>query len=105
MYIFIVIYGLTFIGLGFFVRKYPDMIAGYNILSPQRKEQVDINRLSDYLKKTLIALGICLIPIGVVLWFLEFTEAAWAFLIIIPLVVLTATGIWSGRKFGLYRRR
>ncbi|WP_148335605.1 MULTISPECIES: DUF3784 domain-containing protein [Bacteroides] len=38
MIIFGLLFGLFIIGIGFFVKKYPDTIAGYNTMSTQKKK-------------------------------------------------------------------
>ncbi|MDL2230768.1 DUF3784 domain-containing protein [Alistipes sp. OttesenSCG-928-L06] len=100
VYIIILLYGLLFIGMGFFVKKYPDTIAGYNTLSSRRKKQVDIEGLSTFLKKVLIGIGIGIVPLCAVLWFLGLEEAFGIALWVIPLLVLIATAI-RARKYTL----
>jgi hypothetical protein len=39
MEIFNLIFGLLIIGLGFFIKAYPDTIAGYNTMSKEEKKQ------------------------------------------------------------------
>ncbi|MDY0359806.1 MAG: DUF3784 domain-containing protein, partial [Bacteroidales bacterium] len=51
------IMGLLFIGLGFLVKAYPGLIAGYNTLSPEKKKNVDIDGLSRYIRNGLIIMG------------------------------------------------
>jgi hypothetical protein len=52
------LYGLCFVGPGFFVKKYPGTIAGYDTLSPERKKKAAVDGLSFRLKKMLIVAGI-----------------------------------------------
>lgn len=42
---------------GFLVKKYPDLIAGYNTLSPSEKAKIDSKGLALFLKQVLIGLG------------------------------------------------
>jgi len=49
--------GLSLIGIGFLVKAYPNLIAGYNTLSKEQKENVDIKCLSSFLKKGFIIIG------------------------------------------------
>ncbi|MEO0340296.1 MAG: DUF3784 domain-containing protein [Bacteroidota bacterium] len=50
--------GLFIIAIGFLVKKYPNLIAGYNTLSAERKKQVDIEGLSTWMKNSFITMGI-----------------------------------------------
>jgi len=62
------IVGLIVIGIGFLVKAAPELIAGYNTMSKEKKSNVDINGLSSYLKKGLIAIGLSII-LGYYLFF------------------------------------
>ena len=90
--------------MGYFVKKYPDTIAGYNTLSPQRKKMVDIEGLSSCLKKSLILLGISLTLICSILWFFNLQEATKVALIVIPLI-FGVIAVFSARKYGLFKKR
>lgn len=37
--------------VGLFVKKNPDLLAGYNTLSNEKKEQIDIEKLTSIAKK------------------------------------------------------
>ena len=56
--------GLLFIGIGFLVKKYPDLIAGYNTMSEERKKNVDIDGLSSWMKMGFILIGLLIIILG-----------------------------------------
>lgn len=49
---------LILILCGFLVKKYPDLIAGYNTLSPSEKAKIDSKGLALFLKQVLIGLGL-----------------------------------------------
>ncbi len=53
--------GLIEIGAGFLVRSYPDLIAGYNTMPPERKKNVDIEGLSRFMRNCLVAMGLATI--------------------------------------------
>ena len=38
--------------LGMLVRKYPNLIAGYNAMTAGQKKNVDVNGLSTYMRRT-----------------------------------------------------
>lgn len=58
MIIFNLLFGLSIIGIGFFIKKYPNMIAGYNTMSAQKKKNVDIQSVAATYKKGMIIIGI-----------------------------------------------
>ena len=49
---------LILIVSGFLVKRFPNLIAGYNTLSKTDKEKINIKELSTFLKYTLICLGL-----------------------------------------------
>lgn len=52
-----IIVGLFLIGSGFLVKKHPDLIAGYNSMSDEQKQRVDIKRLSSHMRNSMIVMG------------------------------------------------
>jgi Domain of unknown function (DUF3784) len=50
--------GLFLIIVGFLVKKFPDLIAGYNTLPAKEKEKVDITGLSTMMRNNLIIMGV-----------------------------------------------
>ncbi len=55
------IVGLFMIGIGFLVKSSPNMIAGYNTMSKDKKKNVDIVGLSTFMRNGLIAIGLTII--------------------------------------------
>jgi hypothetical protein len=53
--------GLFFIVLGFLVKAFPNLIAGYNTMSKKQKEKVDIEGLSIFMRNGLIVIGLIVI--------------------------------------------
>lgn len=53
--------GLLMIGLGFLVKSAPDLIAGYNTMSKDKKKNVDISGLSTFMRNGFITIGISMI--------------------------------------------
>ncbi len=51
------IFAAIFILLGFLVRKYPKLIAGYNTMSPERQKQVDVKGLAAFMCRALCMIG------------------------------------------------
>ena len=61
MDLLILIVGAMMIGIGFLVKAYPNMIAGYNTMSIDRKKNVDIKGLSSFVRKAFIIIGLTII--------------------------------------------
>lgn len=53
--------GLFFIGIGFLVKAFPDLISGYNTMPKGQKEKVDIEGLSSLMKNSFIVIGVTII--------------------------------------------
>lgn len=53
------------IAIGYAVKKYPNLIAGYNTMSPERKKQVDIEGLSTFMKKGFIRMGLFIVVLAI----------------------------------------
>ena len=78
-----IIIGLFFIGIGFIVKYQPDLIAGYNTMSYEKKKNVDIAGLSAFMKRVSVILGITIISLSIVA---KVTHNTVIFSIIIPLM-------------------
>ena len=57
--------GLFLIGLGYAVKAYPDLIAGYNTMSESKKIRFDIDGFSTKMKKNLVIQGRAIIVLSV----------------------------------------
>lgn len=53
--------GLLLIGVGFLVKAFPDLIAGYNTMTKEQKQNVDIQGLSSFMKNCFIVMGLTII--------------------------------------------
>ncbi len=49
--------GLFIILIGFLVKQYPDLIAGYNTMSSEQKRKVDVEGLSTWMRNSCIFMG------------------------------------------------
>ncbi|WP_034039986.1 DUF3784 domain-containing protein [Wocania ichthyoenteri] len=65
--------GLIFIICGLLVKKYPNLIAGYNSMSADEKKKIDIKKFLSLLHNGLIITGALVIIARVVFYFLEVT--------------------------------
>ena len=92
-----IIVGLFVIGIGFLVKSFPDLIAGYNTMSKEQKKNVDIDGLSTFMRNGLIAIGISII-IGYYLFkWIGITLIANSMLLLVTLVGVTILVIKAQR--------
>ena len=93
-----IIAGAFLIVLGFLVKKYPDLIAGYNTMSAEQKEKVDIDGLSTMMRNSLIVIGVLLAISEPALSLIGLNQHA---IIAILLIVLSGTlfMVISAQKF------
>ncbi len=47
--------------MGLLIRKYPNLIAGYNTMPPDRKAKVDIDGLSNWMQKGFVLMGLIIV--------------------------------------------
>jgi uncharacterized membrane protein len=66
--------GVILIICGFLVKKHPNLIAGYNTLSEDDKEKVDIENLSSMMKRALITIGTLTIVMGLIMSIIKVKE-------------------------------
>lgn len=53
--------GLLMVGLGLLVKRFPGMIAGYNTMPKEKKQNVDMEGLSTLVRNGLVAIGLTII--------------------------------------------
>ena len=79
--------GIILIICGILVKKYPNLIAGYNTLSEAEKKKIDINHLSNFMHNCLIIIGAVSIIVTIVLYFIG-VKNAYRFMVTIGIVVI-----------------
>lgn len=67
--------GIILIISGILVKKYPNLIAGYNTLSDADKQKVDIKRSSKFMHDGLIIIGAMSIILSIIMYFFKVTES------------------------------
>lgn len=92
------IVGLFLIGIGFLVKSTPDLIAGYNTMSKEKKKNVDIEGLSTFMRNGLITIGLSIIIGYYIFKWIGFTMIANSMILIVTLVGVTILVI-NARKF------
>ena len=58
MEFFSIFFGLSLIGIGFLIKKYPNSMSGYNTMTYRQKKNVDIESLTSTYKKGFTIIGI-----------------------------------------------
>ena len=86
MIIFSIVIGLLLIVLGFLVKRYPDLIAGYNSLSPEAKARVDIDGLSTMMRNQFFIMGMLMIILHKVLAFFNMESFLFVGLLLIVFI-------------------
>lgn len=85
------IMGFVFIGLGFLVKAFPGLIAGYNTMSDNEKKNVDLDGLSSYARNSLIGIGLTMLcAIGALDFLNKSSYSSYAFfpIILVGMIVL-----------------
>jgi len=92
------IIGIILIVTGVLVKKYPNLIAGYNTMSGEQKQLVHIDGLSSMMRTGLVAMGIVVVLSESLLSL--FNLKGYGTLLMIPTVLFgTAYLILNAQKF------
>jgi uncharacterized membrane protein SirB2 len=78
--------GLFMIGMGFLVKSSPNLIAGYNTMSKDKKKNVDIVGLSTFMRNSLIIIGLSIIVGYYLFKWIGFTTIANSMILIVTLI-------------------
>lgn len=84
------IIGLFMIALGFLVKSFPNLIAGYNTMSKEKKKNVDVEGLSTFMRNVFILIGLTIIFGYYILTFFGFNAVA---NIIVPFVIVSGVTV------------
>ena len=79
--------GIILIISGILVKKYPNLIAGYNTLSDADKQKVDIKRLSKFMHDGLIIIGAVSIILSIIMFSFDF-KASYRLMITTGLIII-----------------
>lgn len=99
-----IIVGLFLIAMGFLVRKFPILIAGYNTMSKEEKKNVDVDGLSRTMRNGMITMGLSII-IGYHLFAWLGLQLLANLIIMISLFVGIAILIVMAQKFDSNKKR
>lgn len=89
--------GLFIIALGFLLKVFPILIAGYNTMTKEQKEQVDIQGFSTLMRNTFIVMGLSV----VIFCFLLSWNWAFGFIIFGGVIFL----LIKGHKYNLRKQK
>ena len=92
-----IVMGLFFIGCGYLVKAYPDLIAGYNTMPEAKKKKFDIEGFSTMMKKNLIVQGITIIALAVLFKLFRVEEEMFSIIVLksvvfVGMVILIVKG-------------
>ena len=80
------------------VKQYPNLLAGYNTLSEDKKKEIDIEKVSTIARNVIVLTGAAVIDASIIMYFIEVSKKIQvniiSVIIILGLVVLI---IWSNR--------
>ena len=86
MNLFVLVFGCMFVGIGLLVRKYPDLIAGYNTMPEEAKRRVDVEGLTVCIRNGLIVIGTVVIGGFYLLKLAGFIQIARLIVVAAPIV-------------------
>ena len=90
--------GFMLIIVGLLVKQYPNLLAGYNTLSEDKKKEIDIEKVSTIARNVIVLTGAAVIDASIIMYFIEVSKKIQvnivSLIIVLGLVVLI---IWSNR--------
>ena len=91
--------GIILIFCGLLVKYNPNLIAGYNTMSEQEKESIDVTKLSTMMRNYLVCIGVLVILIGIILFLLD-VKQYFRLLSISGIVILgVLIMVFNGQRF------
>ncbi len=96
--------GSFLIALGFLVKSYPNLIAGYNTLPEEQKKNVDIESLSTLIRNGLILIGASVIGGYFLLSLMGFTHIANS-IVIVGILVGVGTMAVKAQRYNVSSRK
>lgn len=90
--------GFMLIIVGLLVKQYPNLLAGYNTLSEDKKKEIDIEKVSTIARNVIVLTGAAVVDASIIMYFIEVSKKIQvniiSVIIVLGLVVLI---IWSNR--------
>lgn len=98
-----ILVGIFMIGIGFLVKSSPNLIAGYNAMSWEEKQNVKIGKLSTFIRNSFIVMGTT-----IVLGYYAFKYVGFLLLADSMILIITLSGvaimIISAKKFDINKK-
>ncbi|MEW5845136.1 MAG: DUF3784 domain-containing protein [Bacteroidota bacterium] len=104
MDILIIIIGLFLVTLGFLVKAYPNLIAGYNTMPEDKKKNVGIEGLSTFIRNGLAITGLTIIGGYFIFKWSGYTTIANLMVVIVTLAGVTIIAV-KAQRFDHNRRK
>lgn len=97
------LFGLSFVGIGFLMKKYPNMISPYNTMPAEKKKNVDINAIASLYQKGFLIIGLSTIGVYYLFDLLNMRLVA-QISTMVPVFVLTPILMIMVQKYDLNKR-
>ncbi len=103
MIIVAIILGVANIGLGFLIKRYPNMLSGYNTMSKAKRANVDIAAIAKLMSRYMIGAGVASIVITAALPYLGLGDYAIVGLVY-PLLIATLIASIKSQRYDHNKR-
>lgn len=90
--------GLILIVVGLLVKHYPNLLAGYNTMSEEKKKEIDIEKVSTIARNVFVLMGAAVIDASIIMYFSEVSKKIQVNFISVTIVLgVVILIIWSNR--------
>jgi hypothetical protein len=90
--------GFILIVVGLLVKNYPNLLAGYNTMSEEKKKEIDIEKVSTIARNVFVLMGASVIDASIIMYLFEVSKKIQvniiSVIIVLGVVILI---IWSNR--------
>ena len=90
--------GLILIVVGLLVKNHPNLLAGYNTMSEEKKKEIDIEKVSTIARNVLVLTGAAVIDTSIIMYFFEVSKKIQVNIISVTIVLgVVVLIIWANR--------
>ena len=79
--------GVLCIVIGFLIKRYPNLLAGYNTMSDSEKANVEIDKIANAARFSFILIGLIVIAVSILLRQLAYPWTVMLFLSFVPVFI------------------